>query len=541
MAWTGAVSVGFASFHFFYPIIAVLSVWPVFSTVLADEPVREAAFAIKSFEVFGNSIFPADRIEGTTNPFIGTDRTAADVEKARDALEKLYHDAGYPAVLVNIPEQTVKDGMVRLQVIESRIGQVRVSGNRYYTREKVMADLPSFTPGKVLYLPQVQQEIGRVNANRDIKVEPAMILGKEAGTIDVALKVEDRLPLHGYVELNNRASHDTSELRANAMIRYDNLWQKDHSLALQYQTSPQNGKEVEMVSGSYVLPAPWEKDRQMAFYGIWSDSDRAFGEGFRMIGKGKILGMRYVVPLAPYKLYVHNVTLGLDYKDFKEVLGFAADTGTATHTPVTYLPLNFSYSASFQDAWGGTTQFSAGLNLSFRGLVADQREFENKRYKGMANYLFATAGIQRNQKLPWGMGLFAKIDGQLADQPLIANEQYVAGGMESVRGYKEVESAGDDAIHGTLELSFPDPLDRLGIGKKVQMSPFVFCEAAKLTVKDPLPGQDRSSKLEGIGAGVRGTITKYLEFELDWAMALAETSRIPQNGSRFYFKLKAVF
>ncbi len=499
-----------------------------------------AVFEIRAFEVSGNSLFPANKLQETVKPFTGSGKTAADVEKARDALEKLYHDAGYPAVLVNIPEQTVEGGIVKLQVIESRIGRVKISGNRYFTAEKIMKELPSFRPGEMLYLPKVQQEIGRLSRIQDLKVEPVMTPGQELGTVDIELKVRDRLPLHGSLELNNRSSPGKKPLRLNAMLRYDNLWQLDHSISLQYQIAPQNTKQAEALSGSYVLPAPWEENHLLALYGIWSDSDTAFGQDFRVVGKGAIFGMRYVIPLPSYKLYAHNITLGFDYKDFKETVGFMTGSGGETKTPITYMPLSFFYSASLQDEWG-LNQFSGGLNLSFRGLVSDQREFELKRYKGMANYLYFTAGIQRTQKLPLGMGLFMKVDGQVSDGPLIANEQYTAGGMENVRGYKESEALGDYAVHGTIELSFPDPLKKFGPGKWFQMSPYLFYDIAKLIVAEPLPGQDRSHKLMGTGAGLRGSITKYLEYELDWAIALSNSDHTQKKDNRFHFKLKALF
>jgi hemolysin activation/secretion protein len=499
----------------------------------------ETGFEIAGFEVTGNSIFPANKLQETVAPFTGSGKTADDVEKSRDALERLYHDAGYPAVMVNIPEQTLKDGIVRLQVIESRIGQVNITGNRYFSMEKVMKDLPSLAPGAILYLPKVQEEAGRLNRNQDFKVDPIMSPGKELGTIDVELKVEDRLPLHGYLELNNRASHDTSELRLNGLLRYDNLWQKEHSIALQYQTAPQDTKEVEMLGGTYVLPAPWNKDRQLAFYGIWSDSNTAFGEGFNVTGKGEILGVRYALPLPQYHLYTHNMTLGLDYKHFNQAIGFKTGSGETTHTPVSYLPLSFSYSAFLPDAWGGMTQFNGGMNLSLRGIVSDEREFELKRYKGRANYLYATAGIQRTQKLPAGMGLSVKIDGQMSDQPLIDNEEYIAGGMESVRGYMESEAAGDDAMHGSIEISFPDPLERFGIVKWLQMSPYLFYDMAELAIIEPLPGQDRHIIIEGAGGGIRGSMTKHLEYELDWAIPLDASNRTERNDQRTYFKVKA--
>ena len=510
------------------------------SVSYAVEAKGETGFEIRAFEVTGNSIFPAEKLLGLIKPFTGRGKTAADVEKARDAIEKFYHDAGYPTVLVNIPEQTLKHGVVRLQVIESRISSVRIKGNRYFTREKVMKDLPSFTPGSILYLPKVQEEIGRLNRNQDIKVEPSISPGRELGTIDVDLKVEDRLPLHGYLELNNRSSHDTSALRLNGMVRYDNLWQKEHSIALQYQTAPLKPKEVQVAGVSYVMPSPLHEDHQLAFFGIWSDSKTSFGEGFSVVGRGQIAGMRYVLPLPQYKLYAHNITLGLDYKHFNQDIGFTTESGQTTHTPVSYLPLSFSYGASLPDEYGGVTQFTGTLNLSFRGIVSDESEFERKRYKATANYIYATLGIQRTQKLPWGMGLLAKVDAQVSDQPLIDNEEYNAGGMENVRGYSESEAAGDDAVHGTIEVAFPDPFEKSGAGKWLQTSPFLFYDAAHLTVKDPLAGQTSSITLQGVGAGVRGSM-KHFEYEIDWAVALNSTDRTRNGEQRVYFRVKSLF
>lgn len=527
----------------FLTLFLILILLPV-SGICSGEGV-ETSFDIKSFEVTGNTIFPADKLQGVVSPFTGKGKTAADVEHARDALEKLYHDAGYPAVLVNIPEQTLKDNVVKLQVIESRIGKVKVTGNRYFTMEKVMNDLPSLAPGQILYLPKVQEEIGRLNRNQDFKVDPVMSPGSAFGTIDVELKVVDQLPTHGYLELNNRASPDTTALRLNAMVRYDNLWQKEHSLSLQYQTSPESLKQVEVLGFSYALPAPWNKDHQWALYGIWSDSNTAFGEGFTVVGKGQIFGTRYVIPLTEYKLYAHNITLGLDYKHFDNAVGFTKANGQTTHTPITYMPLSFSYNASLPDEQGGVTQFSGGLNMAFRGIVSDENEFELKRYKGTASYIYATAGVQRTQKLPLGLSLFAKVDGQVADQPIIDNEQYIAGGMSSVRGYLESEATGDHAVHGTLEVSFPDTLKAWSqenwITKRLQMSPFLFYDVAELITIDPLPGQFGSSTLEGAGAGVRGSMTKSLEYELDWATALRTTTNTKSGAERVYFKLRAVF
>ena len=103
-----------------------------------------------------------------------------------------------------------------------------------------------------------------------------------------------------------------------------------------------------MYALSYTLPAPWMADHQIAVYGVKSDSaSTVFGQGLLINGKGSIVGLRYVMPLAPYAAYAHNLTVGLDYKDSRDSTGFVAGEGFTT--PVESAPMLFSYNASLPD------------------------------------------------------------------------------------------------------------------------------------------------------------------------------------------------
>ena len=501
----------------------------------AQKGAEEPTFGIEGFLVEGNSLLDEEDIQDSLEPITGQGRTATDVEKARDALEQLYHKKGYPTVLVNIPEQTVDEGIIRLEVIEGRIEKVNVTGNKYYTMEKIKKSLPSFSPGEVIYAPEAQKEIGKLNDNPDIKVTPAIIPGKVPGAVDIELKVDDKAPVHGNLEISNRASPNTTDLRMNAVVHYDNLWQLDHSATLQYQLSPQSPEEVEVVSATYVMPAPWNADHHIAVYGVWSNGNTGFGEGLRTIGKGSVFGLRYVLPLPAFKQYGHNITLGMDYKHFTET-----DPSELT-TPVTYFPLSVAYSSVLTDSLGAT-QFNTGLNMSFRGLVADQNEFSAKRYGGEGSYLIATAGVERTQELPAGMKLYAKIEGQISSEPLISNEQISAGGMESVRGYKETEILGDHGVHGTFEFRSMDLFERYGIGGgRIKLMPYIFFDFANLFVESPLPGQKGSLAVQGTGFGMRGLFLRSLEYDTAWGVALSGTDNTSPGDSRLHFKMRYLF
>lgn len=531
------------------------------SADVASPPQQEAisaaedktpTFTISEFEVRGNTLLPErpltlDEEMPVTRPslveileeFPGEGKTIQEIEAARAKLEKAYHDLGYPTVLVNIPEQTVgDDGKVLLDVVEGKVRRVRVTGNRYFTMESIVKDLPTLREGNLIYLPRLQEELAVVNTHPDMRVEPTLMPGKEFGTVDVELKVQDTMPLHGSLELNNRASADTEPLRLNGTLHYDNLWQRGHSLSGQFQTSPQDTGEVQVLSASYVLPPPWQDEHRLALYGIWSDSDTAFGEGFTVIGKGVIAGARYVIPLTPYEQYSHNLTVGIDYKDFKESVGFSGNPDI--RTPIDYWPLSFSYSASLPDA-GGLTVFSAALNMCFRDLAADPEQFAIKRFMARGGYLYGTFGVERSQKLPWQTALYLKLDGQVANEPLITNEQYIAGGMQSLRGYKESAEAADNALHFVSEWSAPDLWKRFAHKIPGNAVPFLFYEYADLEIKSPLDGQDGSFDMSDAGVGIRGKIADRYSFEADWATALSSRSSVSAGDQRFSFLLKYAF
>jgi hemolysin activation/secretion protein len=500
---------------------------------------EETLFDISAYEIVGSSIFPPEKLVELLKEHAGPGKSAEDVESARSKIEKYYHDRGYPTVLVNIPEQSVEGGVVRLEVIESKIRRVRITGNRYFTMEKILKKMPGIQPGKILYVPEIQEQLSVLNRHPDLKVAPVLMPGKQLGTIDIELKVKDKLPLHGELELNNRDTHSTTDLRLNGLLRYDNLWQKEHSLTLQGQTSPRDTEEVQSLSGSYTLPPPWDEEQVMALYAIWSDSETAFGEGFQVNGRGKIFGVRDVIPLPAYERWYHNLSLGVDYKDFEEKLAYA-EGSEPVETPVTYMPAIIAYTASLQDD-GGVTHLTSSVNFLLREMAAERAEFEDKRFKARANYVYATLGISREQELPYKALLKVSVDGQYADQPLIANEQYTAGGVESVHGYKENEISGDNALRGVAELVSPDLAEPLSLWAESKLNLRAFYEYVAVQSNDPLPQQDANEDIQGVGAGLDGGFGAHLNFGLHWGMALTDTRQTDSGAHRLYFRVKLLF
>ena len=104
--------------------------------------------------------------------------------------------------------------------------------------------------------------------------------------------------------------------------------------------------------------------------------------------------------------------------------------------------------------------------------------------------MYATGGVQRTQDLIAGRQIVCQGGRPGFGSPLINNEQYAAGGLDNVRGYRETEALGDSAVHCTVELRAPEMVKSHGIGNgKLECTPYIFYDLANLFVLDPLPGQ----------------------------------------------------
>lgn len=468
-------------------------------------------FDVMEYQVEGNTVLTALAIEQAVYPHLGEKKSVKDVEAARLALEKTYHDAGYLTALVDIPEQEVNTGIVRLKVTEATVERLKVSGSRYFSLGRIKERVPALAEGGVPYFPDVQTQVAEVGRSRDRQVTPVLRAGKTPGTVEVELKVADQFPLHGSLELNNRQSANTTELRAVAALRYDNLWQREHSISMQYQTAPEQPSEAQVWSVSYVIPGA--NSSAYALYAVRSRSNVAAIGGYTAQGQGNYAGARWIKPLRPFAGYGHNLSLGIDYKDSLDSVIGGADRSS---TPITYTPFVAQYNGNLRWSEETFSQFDIAANFNLRGMRNNDLQFSTKRYSAQSNYFYLRGGVQHTQAIPASFSLFARVEGQSASGPLISNEQFTAGGAESVRGYLESEALGDDGVRGTLELRSPS----LTMGALEQVRALAFFEGARLTVREPLPSQQARFYLSSTGLGLRFKAFKSFSFNMDWARAL---------------------
>ena len=495
----------------------------------ADAPAEK--FDVWEYRVLGSKVLDAKAVERAVYGFLGAHKTIADIEQARLALETAYRTAGYSTVFVDIPEQTIDSGIVRLNVTEGKLDRLRVTGARYFSNRQILARLPSLESGQVPHFPDVQKELAALNrVTPDRSVTPVLRAGRTPGTVDVELKVIDDAPFHGKVEVNDRYTADTTKLRTSVNLSYDNLWQRADSISLQYQIAPQAANEAEVLAATYVERLD-KANTILALYAVKSSTDVATVGTLSVLGKGKIFGVRGIRPLDNLGRYSQNVTVGIDFKDFAEDIRLTAEDGIST--PIKYV----NWSASYGFGWSlpkSRSEFSFGASWGMRGFGNDDAEFENKRFKARANYGYLTGSATHSRQVFGNAQFVARLGWQLASTPLISNEQFAVGGAASVRGYLEAERLGDAGASLSLELHSPSLVKTSRI---LDLHFLGFFDTAAVRLEDPLPAQDASMKLQSFGAGFRFAGFHGLTAEIDWARVLRTSVNAADGDDRVHFRI----
>ena len=227
-------------------------------------------FTVEKYQVNGNTILSPGMIGGilTNVPdAFGTNVTFDAIQAALGDLQMAYRERGFVTVSVRLPPQKLTNAVVKVQVTEAPLAAITVTGNRWFSTDNVLRALPSLHTNMLLNSHVFQRELDLANASRDRQIYPVIGPGPEPGTSALKLNVKDTFPLHGRVEVNNDSTPGTPALRVNSSVQYDNLWDLNHQVGIQYGFSPEQFKandyysktpfddpEVANYSGYYRIP-----------------------------------------------------------------------------------------------------------------------------------------------------------------------------------------------------------------------------------------------------------------------------------------------
>jgi hemolysin activation/secretion protein len=503
-------------------------------TCVSGEPGCE--FDVLDFAITGNTLLSEDEIGEALDPYLGERKTKDDLSEARSALDALYHKHGYQTVGVAMDQSPVA-GIVRVTVVEQTVSRLRVVGAQYTEIDKIKAEAPSVAEGKVPDFTALADDLKTLNQPHR-EVTPEVKQGREPDTVEVDLQVKDEFPVQASLELNNRQSVNTTPMRLQAYVSYDNLFQEGHSLALNYTVAPQDVANSEVESFTYTAPLG-QGDFQLQINGLNSSSNIAALSNTDVLGKGYQVGAHVIWRAPTAGTFASTLNIGFDYKNFDENVITSAVSSPA---PVQYVPISVAYQASYEEPVA-TMHGSVSMLYNLSAASSSQVDFDNKRAYARSNFTIFRGEVDREQKFLGDYSVYGALEGQFADGPLINTESFSLGGYDSVRGYYESEAIADDGVRAAIELRSLNLATLFDKNPEIvnEAKMVVFYNGALGWVRQPLVDTKGAYALQSVGVGARMSVFKHVFGAFDVAWALDRGVQTKAGDARALFRLWTSF
>src|SRR5262245_51256232 len=320
-----------------------------------SQPPAPVKFEIQRYVVEGNTLLSQSTVDGTVRPFTGKDRDFGDIQRALEALQDAYAKRGYNAVRVTVPEQDIRAGQVRLVVVEARIRRVKVQDNRFFNEKNVRTGLPSLKEGASPNTRALGKDAQLVNENPAKQVSVALQAADDPGQVDATVRVTDEKPGRISAYVDNTGTPSTGNFRVGVGYQHANVFNSDNVLNVQAITSPGHVSDVKIFGAGYRIPI-YTWGGVVDLLAGYSNVNSGTVQGlFNVSGSGNVYGLRYTQLLGRYDIYDHRLSLGFDYRAYKNDVTLES-TGEPLVPNITVRPVTLAYTGRFS---------SVGQDLSF--------------------------------------------------------------------------------------------------------------------------------------------------------------------------------
>ncbi|WP_129778138.1 ShlB/FhaC/HecB family hemolysin secretion/activation protein [Peristeroidobacter soli] len=455
--------------------------------------------AVRGYAMRGNTVFQADELLALIHDRTGTLRLSQ-LEEVAAVITQYYRRHGYMVARAYLPPQDVSDGLVRIEVLEGRYGEVRIINSSSLSEDRIRAIVArSSCPhadsctGEFVRDRQLEEGMLRLADMPGVAVRGELQPGQEIGSADLLVTVAPGRRLTGEFNVSDSGGRYVGSERAVVALTLANPIGWGDKLNL--QTAYSSGSKYAALG--YDLPVNNIGTRAF-ISGYWMDYE--LQETFRPLGAegdtvGGEIGFNHIL----VRDARGNISFGATYgqksvKDETAVTDLARERDISTYTA--------RFDAALSDAWFGS---SAGnrMSLAYTGGKNDIKDavslqFDAATARTQGSFQKLAWWLSRNQQLAPRWNLVVRLNGQVATENLDSSEKLYLGGPYAVRAYPVGEAAGDRGYLGTVELRrlFDGPFDGL-----TQVSAFYDRGHVRINA-EPWNVEENERTLEGAGVGV---------------------------------------
>ena len=485
---------------------------------VAHDP-KGRRFTVNSFHFTGNTVYSEQMLKRLTERFIDLQLNLYDLSRAADAVTRFYQENGYPVARAVLPAQKVDKGIVRIEVIEGRVGEVRFEGSRRYTPEFLRWRLATLAPGTLITSDGLEQDLLLLNDLPGLTARAVLEPGKKFGTTDVTIRLEEKA-FSVVLRPNNHGRKEIGQWRVDAGASLNNPLGLGDQLSL-YTIYSEHGL-LKYGRASYSVPvSPRGTRLEVA---ASSSTYRVEGDIAQLGVTGEAHNREITLTHPVFRTRASSLSMNLGARSTElRQRAFGVETSS---TGIDLLNLGLTYNQIGEDA--SVTSASAQVSTNFKandfGNRSDAQKFKLELEGSELR------GITRD----WDA--FGRVVYAYSPDPLPDSEKFALGGPGSVRGYRSSEVRGDGGLLLNAEVRTPiNVANRLGIWSFFYDAGIARFKASPLQV-------DGTLTIQSVGTGVTFYLHPAVTLKLEFALPVGNTIQADgRNHGRAWISLTGNF
>lgn len=444
---------------------------------------------VKRFTIVGAGVFGEAELLALIQDGIGKEYDLAGLNRLAARISAFYREHGYLLALAYLPAQEIRDGEVKIAVLEGRIGQVSLKNNSVVADGILSRQLGDIKNGDVVRSALLERSLLLLGDTPGVEVKSTLKPGASVGTSDLVVDVAAGSRVTGSVDFDTYGNRYTGQYRLGGTLNVNNPLDRGDRLSLRVMDSDEN-----LAYGRVAYQAPI--DAQGTQLGAAHSGMRyRLGKDFVALqanGSARIDSLYALHPFVRSRGANLYGQLSFERKTLEDRID---STGTVTDKNSRLWTAGLSGDSRDGFGGGGANTFSfalAGGKLAIAS--AEAKSLDDATAGSSGNFAKANLSLARVQALDGNFALYGALQGQWASKNLDSSEKFSLGGSQGVRAYPQGEAGGDEGWLANVEL-------RYALNARTQLQGFVDRGHVD-TNKQPWTAGSNSRTLGGYGLGV---------------------------------------
>lgn len=484
---------------------AQIEVQPLLPSDAPVEAVPESSstFVIQHIQVQGNTVLPDSDVGVITAPFLGKPLGTNRINLLLRRFTEAFVARGYITTRAYLGEQNLATGVLVVTVVPGKLESIQLNGRTIRPASASLFDtiggglvtdagtawqFPA--PGDTVRLQDLEQGVDQINRLRRNRAELQILPGQTPGSSVVALANQPGDRFRFSAGVDNYGSRTTGISRTRLGLDADNALGFQEAFSVSYVGTADTNAAVL----STAVPFGYNT---FSYTGSVSEYQSVIGDTALLYGRsfGHTLGWNHVLTRDKAGRQAFDLTL----------------TYRKSEREINNLQLDPQRLTILRAAWSGLRRFAANEQMGYvtaeagisRGLPSinatrdptdirpDEAHAQFTKLDANATLQLPLARIFDSAQLAWR----AQLVGQWANVALFGSEQIYAGGMSTVRGFREGVIAGDRGAYLRNELAWANAPALASM----RMDPYVFLDGGQTQYV----ATHRWQSVAGAGAGLR--------------------------------------